>query len=313
MKKHTIILDCDPGLDDAVSLLLAMASPDKLTILGITTVAGNVEVEQTQRNARILCDLAGQYNVAVYAGCSRPLFREAEFASHVHGASGLATLDIFPPKTPLRPQHAVDFIIETLNQAAPQSITLVPSGPLSNIAMALMKAPHLTSKIQQIVLMGGSAREGGNVTPAAEFNIYADPHAADIVFRSGCPIVVMGLDVTHQALPTQERLAPLYSSSAAKAPLLKTLFEDMNAAMAQFGQELAALHDPCTVAYLIAPELFQGHPAHVAIETQSELTMGATVVDFALHSKNAPNATWITSVDADTLFDLVIGKILTNL
>ena len=198
MKKIPIIIDCDPGLDDAINLLLAFASPEEFDILGITTVAGNVEGELTFRNARIICQLAGFSETKIFEGCSRPLLREQVTAGDFHGESGLLGIEIFEPNTPIQSQHGVDFIVESL-LSAEKNITLVPTGPVTNIAMAIIKEPKILSKIEKIVLMGGSDAAGGNVTPAAEFNIYADPHAADVVFKCGRPLVVMGLDVTHQA------------------------------------------------------------------------------------------------------------------
>ena len=199
-----VIIDCDPGQDDAVALLLAFASPE-LDLLGITTVGGNVPLELTHRNARMMCDLAGS-DVPVFAGCDKPMRRPLKTAEYIHGETGIDGIDVFEPETPLQPQHGVDFIIETLLAADDNSITLVPTGPLSNIGTVIDREPAVLSRIEQIVLMGGAMREGGNRTPSAEFNILVDPEAADVVFRCGRPIVQMGLDVTHQVLSTKDRV-----------------------------------------------------------------------------------------------------------
>ena len=204
--KRRIIIDCDPGQDDAVALLLAFASSDELDLLGITTVGGNVPLALTHRNARMMCDLAGRQDTAVYAGCAEPMLRPLVTAEAIHGETGINGIDVFEPETPLQEIHAVDYLIETLLAADDASITLVPTGPLTNIGTAIEREPAILPKVEQIVLMGGAMREGGNRTPSAEFNILVDPHAADIVLRCGRPITQMGLDVTHQVLSTVERV-----------------------------------------------------------------------------------------------------------
>jgi len=200
--KRPIIIDCDPGQDDAIGLLLAMSSPDELDIMGVTTVAGNVPLKLTERNARQVRDIAGRSDVPVYAGCSKPMVRKLVTAEHVHGKTGIDGIDIVEPRQSLEEKHAVEFIVDTLQAAAEESITLVPMGPLTNIGQAFTKDPSILEKIEEIVLMGGAMREGGNISPSAEFNMLVDPHAANAVFRCGRPITVMGLDVTHQVLAT---------------------------------------------------------------------------------------------------------------
>lgn len=205
--QEKIIIDCDPGQDDAIALLLAMASPEELALLGITAVAGNVPLHHTERNARLMCDLGGRGDVPVFAGCSRPLVRELVTAENVHGDTGIDGMEVTDPTQRLQQQHAVDFIIDTLKGAEEESITLVPTGPLTNIGMAMVKDPSILSRIKRIVLMGGAMREGGNYSPSAEFNILVDPHAAKVVFACGRPIIAMGLDVTHQVIATKDRVA----------------------------------------------------------------------------------------------------------
>src|SRR5690606_36200061 len=202
-----IIIDTDPGQDDAVAMLLALSSPEDFDILGIVAVAGNVSLAQNARNALKIVELSGRRDVPVYAGCERPLRRRLVTAEHVHGDTGLNGPGLPDPTLQLRPQHGVDFIIETLLAHEPGTITLCTLSPLTNIAMALIKAPAIATRIARIVMMGGAYFEVGNITPAAEFNIHVDPEAADIVLRSGIPIVMAPLDVTHMILTTYERLA----------------------------------------------------------------------------------------------------------
>ncbi len=304
-----IIIDCDPGQDDAVALLLAFASPDEIDLLGITTVGGNVPLELTHRNARMMCDIAGHQHVPVYAGHAEPLRRPLQTAEAIHGETGINGIDVFEPETPLQDAHAVDFIVSTLN-GAEEPITLVPTGPLTNIAAALERAPEILPKIEQIVLMGGAMREGGNRTPSAEFNILVDPHAADIVLRCGRPITQMGLDVTHQVLSTEDRVARIKALgnpvALATAGML-SFFDRFDTK--KYKSKGAPLHDPCTVAWLIRPQLFDGKECNVAVETESELTMGHTAVDFWHVTDRPINVNWIYAVDADGFYDLLIERL----
>ena len=309
MTPRPVVIDCDPGQDDALMLMLALASPE-LDILGITAVAGNVPLALTQRNARLICELAGRPEARVHAGCERPMVRELVTAENVHGKSGIDGIDIHEPALPLQPQHAVAFIIDTLDAAAAGSITLVATGPLTNLARAFLERPAIVGKVAEIVLMGGGFREGGNTTPAAEFNIHVDPDAAHIVFECGRPITVMSLDVTHQAMTTPARLrriAAIGTPVAAAAHAMLEFYDRHD--IEKYGSDGGPLHDPCTIAFLLRPELFAGKPVHVAVETRSELTMGATVVDYWGVTGKAPNATWIHSLDADGFYDLLIERL----
>ncbi len=306
---ETIIIDCDPGQDDAVMLFLALASPDELHVAGITTVAGNVDLQQTQRNARIICDLAGQSDTPVYAGCKKPLACELVTAEHVHGQTGIDGLDIHDPTTPLQTTHAVDFIIEfLLDSKAP--ITLVPTGPLTNIASAMQREPAILERIKHIVLMGGAMREGGNITPSAEFNIFVDARAAQAVFASGCPITAVSLDVTHQALITERELDRLrvLDSDVARATVAMLAFYNRFDKQ-KYGLDGGPLHDPCTIAYLLKPELFKGKRCNVTVETHSALTCGHTAVDF-WHVTDKPKTTnWLYAIDAEGFYDLLIARL----
>ena len=310
MTQHKIILDCDPGQDDAVSLLLAMACPDQLEILGVTAVAGNVPLALTQINARLMCDLAGRTDIKVYAGCDAPMVREAVTAEHVHGATGINGYEATVPICPLQEQHAVDFIIKCLANAQDNSITLVPTGPLTNIATAISKAPEILLKIKEIVLMGGALFEAGNITPSAEFNIYVDPHAADIVFTCGRPITQFGLDVTHQVLTTRQRIEKLRLIDNPQSRAIVGMLDFFNRFdMEKYTSRGAPLHDPLTVAYLLQPELFTGKQCNVSIETESELTLGHTSVDFWQVTERPHNCNWIHAADDDGFYELLVKQI----
>jgi purine nucleosidase len=310
MPPRKIIIDTDPGQDDAVAILLALASPEEIDVLGITCVAGNVPLALTTKNARIVCELAGRTDVAIYEGCDRPLGRDLVTAEHVHGKTGLDGPTLPDPTMPMAEGHAVDFIIDQLRTYAPGTVTLCPLGPLTNIATALQKAPDIASRIAKIVLMGGGYFEGGNITPAAEFNIYVDPQAADIVFRSGAPIVVMPLDVTHKALVTQARndaFRALGTPVGIAVAEMTDFFERFD--KEKYGSAGAPLHDPCVTAYMIQPDLFKGRHINVEIETSSELTMGMTVADWWGVSGREPNATFMGDLDADGFFTLLTERL----
>ena len=269
-----IIIDTDPGQDDAVAILLALSSPE-VNVLGITAVAGNVPLALTQKNARIVCELAGKPETLVFAGCDAPLARPLVTAEHVHGKTGL-------------------------------------DGPLTNIATALTRAPEIKSAIAEIVLMGGGYFEGGNITPVAEFNIYVDPEAADIVFKSGLKLTVMPLDVTHKALTTKPRVDAFRAMGTEVGRMTAEwtdFFERFD--KEKYGSEGAPLHDPTVIAYLIRPELFSGRHINVEIETTSDLTLGMTVADWWRVSGREPNCMFMGDIDADGFFDLLAERLAT--
>ena len=305
-----IIIDTDPGQDDAVAILLALASPEDVQVLGITAVAGNVPLPLTERNARIICELAGRPDIPVFAGCDRPLKRKLVTAEHVHGKTGLDGPQLADPVMPLQAQHGVDFIIETLRREPAHTVTLCPLGPLTNIAEAFRRAPDVVARVQQIVLMGGAYFEVGNITPAAEFNIYVDPEAAEIVFRAGVPLVVMPLDVTHKALTTRTRIEAFRNLGNEPGRMVAEwtdFFERFD--MQKYGSEGAPLHDPCVIAYLIRPDLFTGRHINVEIETQSELTLGMTVADWWGVTDRPANALFIGNLDATGFYALLTERI----
>ncbi|SDE88742.1 purine nucleosidase [Salipiger thiooxidans] len=305
-----IIIDTDPGQDDAVAILLALASPDEIEVLGITAVAGNVPLALTARNARIVCELAGRPDMKVFAGCDRPLRHELVTAEQVHGKSGLDGPDLPEPTMPLQGAHGVDFIIETLRAEPAGTVTLCPLGPLTNIATAFERAPDIVSRVKRIVLMGGAYFEVGNITPAAEFNIYVDPEAAALVFGAGVPLVVLPLDVTHKALVTKPRndaFRALGNRAGTAVAEMTDFFERFD--LAKYGSDGAPLHDPCVTAYLLRPDLFSGRYINVEIETVSPLTRGMTVADWWGVTDRAPNATFIGDLDADGFFSLLTERL----
>ncbi len=310
MSARKIIIDTDPGQDDAVAILLALASPEEIEVLGITAVAGNVPLALTARNARIICELAGRRDIAVHAGCEGPLRHPLVTAEHVHGKTGLDGPDLPDPTMALAPGHGVDFIIDTLRREPAGSVTICALGPLTNVAMALRKAPDIAGQVREIVLMGGAYFEVGNITPTAEFNIYVDPEAADIVMRSGIGITIMPLDVTHKALVTSARndaFRAIGSRVGDAVAQMTDFFERFD--KEKYGSDGAPLHDPCVIAWLIRPELFSGRLINVEIETGSPLTRGMTVADWWRVSGREPNATFIGDIDADGFFALLCERL----
>ncbi|NJO43510.1 MAG: nucleoside hydrolase [Cyanobacteria bacterium RU_5_0] len=307
MTTNPIIIDCDPGVDDAIALLLAFASAE-LDVLGITTVAGNVPLSLTQTNARKICELAGRSTMRVYAGCPRPMLRSLETAEYAHGTTGLQGTELPEPTMPLQAQHGVDFLIETLMQSD-GDITLATLGPLTNLAIALIKAPQITPKIREVVMMGGAITHG-NVTPLAEFNIYVDPHAAQVVFSSTLKLTIISLDVTHQVLTTPDRLEKIRSIgtpvSQAAADLL-AFYGSYD--IEKYGMPGSPLHDPCVIAYLIQPDLFTGREFFVDVETTSDRTIGCTIVDLWQLTGKSPNVNVIQTVNVEKFYELLIDRL----
>ena len=310
MSAQKIIIDTDPGQDDAVAILLALASPDEIEVLGITAVAGNVPLSLTEKNARIVCELAGRPDIPVYAGCDRPLKRKLVTAEHVHGKTGLDGPDLPEPEIKLQEKHGVDFIIDTIMQEPENSISLCPLGPLTNIASAILKQPKIVSRIKKIVLMGGAYFEVGNITPAAEFNIFVDPDAAKIVFEAGIDMVVMPLDVTHKALVTEKRneaFRQLKSPVGIAVAEMTDFFERFD--KEKYGSSGAPLHDPCVTAYLIDPKIFSGKNINVEIETKSDLTLGMTVADWWGVTDRKANTFFVGDLDSDKFFSLLTERL----
>jgi len=303
MARTRIIIDTDPGQDDAVAILLALAERERLDLLGITTVAGNVPLPLTTINALRILELAGRDDVPVFPGARQPLLRKLWTAEFVCGADGLDGAGLPPPRVGAQDRHAVAFLVDTLKAAAERSVTLCPIGPLTNIALAFAQEPELATKVERIVLMGG-ARDLGNMTPAAEFNFFVDPHAAAMVLRLPVPIVMFGLHVTHQALGTPERVDRI---AALGTPVARAvcgmLGRPRRGGIDRFGVPGHPLHDPCVIAYLLWPDLFTGRDCHVAVETASEITIGHSSIDWWGSQKEKPNAHVIGHLDADGFYE----------
>ena len=305
-----IIIDTDPGQDDAVAILLALASPEDFDVLGIVAVAGNVTLAQNSRNALKVVELSGRTDVPVYAGCERPIKRRLVTAEHVHGESGLDGPDLPMPSLKLEDKHGVDFIVETLLAHDAGTVTLCCLGPLTNIAMALVKAPAIGLRIREIVMMGGGYFEGGNITPVAEFNIYVDPEAADVVMRSGIPIVMVPLDASHMVLSTPERLERIKANgNRCSRAVVEMLTFSERFDLEKYAFKGAPLHDPCVMAYIIKPELFEGRHINVSIETGSELTMGMTVADYWGVSGRAHNVHYLRTAYAEGFYHLLTERL----
>ena len=303
--RQALIIDCDPGVDDAVALMLAFGSA-AFDLLAITAVGGNVPVAKTARNARILRQIAGREDVPVFMGADRPLRREPAGAGEFHGAEGLGDLAPFEPDAPCADGHAVDAIIGLVMERPPKSVALAVLGPLTNLALALRKEPALADRLGPVAVMGGARSEGGNITASAEFNIWADPEAAAEVLGSGCDVVLFGLDATHQVRATDTRIGALEA--------LGTLMADAAASMMRFSQRVERrivgwdappVHDPCPVAWLLKPDLFELKSCRIAVETDSELTRGHTAVEFREGMAGSLPHRWAVSADADGVFALI--------
>ncbi len=312
MARIPLILDCDPGVDDGVALLLAFASADVLDLRGITTVGGNVSLAQTTRNARLMRQLAGAAaeRVPVYAGCAGPMVRPLVEAEHFHGESGLGNLPIFEPAAPAAAGHAVNFIVDTLLREPAGTVSLAVTGPMTNLAMAMRLAPEIVPRIRQVVAMGGARSEAGNVTASAEYNIYADPHAAAVVCGAGLPLVMLGLDATHQVRSSPARIARLRALGSASARAAADLMDfaaalEWNVATGEGGP----LHDPCTLAWLLAPELFELVPCHLDVETASPLSLGHTAVEFREVPGRTMTTRWATRADGAGVFELLTRRL----
>lgn len=309
MRKR-IILDCDPGHDDAMAILLALGCPD-IELVAITTVAGNQTLEKTTLNARRVCTVAGAYDVPIYAGCWRPLARPQVTAAEVHGASGLDGPEFGEPTVPVQQEPAVDYLVRTL-MAEGEDITLVPTGPLTNVATALRREPKIAGRAREVVLMGG-AYIRGNRTPAAEFNMFADPEAAAIVFGAGWPLTMVGLELTHQAIATSQVTERIRALDTDVSRMVTALLGFYGASYRRSGipgaDDGPPVHDPCAVARVARPDLMAVRDAFVAVETRGEWTAGMTVTDFRGILGQPPNAKVATTLDAEAFWDLVLDAL----
>jgi len=313
--RRKIIIDTDPGQDDAVAILLALGSPAELEIVGIVAVAGNVGLAQNAKNALKIVELSGKTDTPVYAGCERPMRRKLVTAEQVHGKTGLDGPDLPEPKIKLREQHGVDFIIETLRREPEGSVTLCTLGPLTNIGLAFQKAPDIVARVRELVMMGGGFFEGGNITPAAEFNIYVDPEAADIVFRSGVKLVMFGLNVTHQTRLAATALDTVRAVQPGASPVADIMQFYCNTYHAFAGADPrgAPLHDPCAIAYLIEPAIFsiEQRPGDVVV-ADSE-SYGQTLIDLRpqdpAHDTRIRNVGLAVAADTER-FDSLVTRAL---
>lgn len=305
-----LIIDTDPGADDVVALLLAMASPEELKIRAITTVAGNVRLEKTSRNARLAREWAGREEIPVYAGAGRPMVRTPIYAANVHGEEGLTGVQVHEPKKPLAQSNAVQYLIDTLSAAEPHSITVAMLGPQTNLALALIQKPEIVNGIKEVVVMGGAHFNGGNITPAAEFNLFADPHAAEVVLASGVKLTYLPLDVTHKVLTSDARLKQL---AAVNNNASKLVVDILNAYikfdMDNYGMPGGPVHDASVIAYLLKPELFKGRQVHMVVDSREGPTFGQTIADWYGVLKQPANVMWIEEGDAQGFFDLLSARL----
>ena len=306
-----IIIDTDPGQDDALAILLALASPE-LEVLGITCVAGNVPLDKTTVNARKVCELAGKPETRVFAGAAGPLTRTLVTAEYVHGKTGLDGYELPEPTMPLQDQSGADFIVETVMGAPAKTVTLCALGPLTNLGLALQAEPSLGARVKEIVLMGGGLFEGGNTTPAAEFNIYVDPEAADLVMHCGAPVTMIPLDLTHQTLTSDaiiESFRAMPNETGPASAGLLDFFERFD--VEKYGSEGGPLHDPNVIAFLLQPTLYGGRQINVEIETGSDLTRGMTVADWWGVTDRVKNVNYLRYVDVAGYWKLLQDRLAT--
>ncbi|MDR2306847.1 MAG: nucleoside hydrolase [Paucimonas sp.] len=305
-----LIIDTDPGADDVVALLLAMASPQELKIRAITTVAGNVRLEKTSRNARLAREWGGRADIPVYAGAGRPLVREPIYAANVHGEEGLTGVQVHEPKQGLAKGNAVQYLIDTLDKAEPHSITIAMLGPQTNLALALIQKPEIVNGIKEVVVMGGAHFNGGNITPVAEFNLFADPHAAQVVLASGVKLTYVPLDVTHKVLTSDARLKQLAAlNNHASQVVVDILKAYVKFDMEKYGMPGGPVHDASVIAYLLKPELFKGRQIHMTVDSREGPTFGQTVADWYGVLGQPANVMWLEQGDAQGFFDLLSARL----
>ncbi len=310
VEKVDLIIDTDPGADDVVALLFALASPEELNIRALTTVAGNVRLDKTSRNARLAREWAGREDVPVYAGAPRPLMRTPIYAENIHGKEGLSGVAVHEPKKGLEQGSAVNYLIDTLKTAKPHSITIAMLGPQTNLALALIQEPEIVQGIKEVVIMGGAHFNGGNITPVAEFNLFADPQAAEVVLKSGVKLTYLPLDVTHKILTSEARLKQIAALNNNASKLVSGILNEyVKGDMEHYGLPGGPVHDATVVAYLLKPELFTGRSVNVVVDSRDGPTFGQTVVDWYDGLKAPKNAFWVESGDAQGFFDLLTQRL----
>ncbi|MBD3688915.1 nucleoside hydrolase [Nanchangia anserum] len=308
MSARSIILDCDPGHDDAVAIMLALGN-DAIDLRAITTVGGNQVIDKVTYNAQAMLAACGREDVPVYRGASRPLLREVEVADEIHGETGLDGVELPQPSVELAPGHAVEAICRMVREAEPGELMLVATGPLTNLALAVRLEPSIVERVREVVIMGGGYHEG-NWSAVAEFNIAVDPEAAAIVFAEKWPLTMVGLDLTHQALATssvEEKMAALDTELSRIFLGLMAFFRE--AYRENQGFTDPPVHDPCTIAYLIDPSIVATRKAPVSVETRGELTCGMTVTDLRAPAPPECHTQVATHLDADRFWDLVIDAV----
>jgi purine nucleosidase len=309
-EKRDLIIDTDPGADDVVALLLALASPQELNVMAITTVAGNVRIDKTSRNARLAREWAGREEVPVYAGAGRPLVRAPIYAENIHGKEGLPGVQVHEPKKPLAEGNAVQYLVETLSKAPPHSITIAMLGPQTNLALALIQAPEITQGIKEVVVMGGAHFNGGNITPVAEFNLYADPDAARVVLASGVKLTYVPLDVTHKILTSEQRLTQIDGLNNQAGKLVSGILNEyVKADMIHYGLPGGPVHDASVIAWLLKPELFSGKPVNLVVDNREGPTQGQTIADWYDTLGQNKNVFWVENGDAQGFFDLLTERL----
>jgi purine nucleosidase len=307
---HTLVIDTDPGADDVIALLFAMAAPERLHIEALTTVAGNVPLSKTSRNARLACDWADRPEIPVYAGAERPLERTPIYAANIHGHEGVTGVKVHEPAAPLAEGHAVDYLVRTLRAAPEKGVTLAMLGPQTNLALALEQAPDIVRGLRELVLMAGAHFNGGNITPTAEFNVFADPHAAEAVLKSGVPITMLPLDVTHKILTSDERTARLRTIGNRAGVIVADILDAYAPQeMQHYDMPGGPVHDATVIAYLLQPSLFRGRLINVEIDSREGMGFGQTVADWYGSLKRPANANWIVDGDAQGFFDLLTEHI----
>lgn len=305
-----IIIDADPGADDMVALFLALASPEELNVRAITTVAGKVRIDKTTRNARLAREWAGRENVPIYAGAPKPLVRTPVYAENLHGQEGIPGVPVHEPRQGVARGSAVEYLINTLRRAPAHSVTIAMLGPQTNLALAMIQAPEITQGIKEVVVMGGEHFNGGNVTPVAEFNVFADPQAAQVVLNSGVKLVYIPLDVTYKILTSDARLQQLADiDNRASRVVVGILKEYIKSDMDRYGLPGGPVHDASVIAYLLKPELFTGKQIHMSIDAREGMTMGQTVADWSGLSKKDKNVFWVENGDAQGVFDLLAERL----
>ncbi|KMN20417.1 nucleoside hydrolase [Pseudomonas weihenstephanensis] len=309
-EKIDLIIDTDPGADDVVALLLALASPEQLNVRAITTVAGNVRLDKTSRNARLAREWAGREEIPVYAGAPRPLVRSPIYAENIHGQEGITGVPVHEPAKGLESKNAVNYLIETLTAAKPGSVTIAMLGPQTNLALALTQAPGIAKGIKEVVVMGGAHFNGGNITPVAEFNLYADPHAADVVLNSGVKLTYIPLDVTHKILTSDARLKQIASLGNTAGKLVGGILNEyVKGDMEHYGLPGGPVHDASVIAYLLEPGLFTGREVNLVIDTREGPTFGQTIADWYNTLDQPKNAFWVENGNAQGFFDLLTARL----